>query len=163
MGDPAMPTVAATPASSITRSATTASTPLRWIASRTRVIANHRCGQPETVSTSIRTTATVRLPSAGRSSVVLIGELATPQACRPKTIRYYETIGLVDPPQRTTSGYNNVDATAADRLGFSRAAQAAGLTLGEVRPSVQHQTEEASRSGSGFSGKFAQMNASIWC
>src|SRR5215211_6702121 len=53
-----------------------------------------------------------------------------------KTIRYYETIGLLDPPQRTASGYRNYDANAADRLGFIRAAQAAGLTLGEIRSIV---------------------------
>lgn len=67
---------------------------------------------------------------------MLIGELATSTGMPAKTIRYYETIGLLDPPQRTISGYRNYDATAADRLGFIRAAQAAGLTLGEIRSIV---------------------------
>jgi DNA-binding transcriptional MerR regulator len=42
---------------------------------------------------------------------VLIGELATSTGMPTKTIRYYETIGLLDPPQRTISGYRNYDAT----------------------------------------------------
>ena len=67
---------------------------------------------------------------------MLIGELATAAGVPAKTIRYYETIGLLDPPRRTVSGYRNYDATAADRLGFIRAAQAAGLTLGEIRSIV---------------------------
>jgi DNA-binding transcriptional MerR regulator len=64
---------------------------------------------------------------------VLIGELATAAGVPTKTIRYYETVGLLDPPHRTASGYRNYDANAADRLAFIRAAQASGLTLGEIR------------------------------
>ena len=67
---------------------------------------------------------------------MLIGELATATGVPAKTIRYYETIGILDPPERTVSGYRTYDATAADRLGFIRAAQAAGLTLGEIRSIV---------------------------
>ena len=67
---------------------------------------------------------------------MLIGELATATGVPAKTIRYYETIGILDPPERTASGYRTCEATAADRLGFIRAAQAAGLTLGEIRSIV---------------------------
>ncbi len=67
---------------------------------------------------------------------MLIGELATATGVPTKTIRYYETIGLLDPPHRTASGYRNYDANAADRLAFIRAAQASGLTLGEIRSIV---------------------------
>jgi MerR family transcriptional regulator, copper efflux regulator len=67
---------------------------------------------------------------------VLIGELATATGVPTKTIRYYESVGLLDPPHRTASGYRNYDANATDRLAFIRAAQAAGLTLGEIRSIV---------------------------
>lgn len=67
---------------------------------------------------------------------MLIGELATATGVPTKTIRYYETVGVLDPPHRTASGYRNYDATAADRLAFIRAAQASGLTLGEIRSIV---------------------------
>jgi DNA-binding transcriptional MerR regulator len=67
---------------------------------------------------------------------VLIGELAAATGVPAKTIRYYETIGVLDPPQRTASGYRTFDSVAADRLGFIRAAQSCGLTLGEIRSVV---------------------------
>jgi DNA-binding transcriptional MerR regulator len=64
---------------------------------------------------------------------VLIGEVAQRSGVRTKTLRYYEDIGLVDPPDRTPAGYRVYDEDVLDRLGFIRAAQAIGLTLGEIR------------------------------
>lgn len=49
-----------------------------------------------------------------------------------KTIRYYESIGLLDEPERTASGYRDYDAGAVERLRFIRDAQATGLTLAEI-------------------------------
>lgn len=62
-----------------------------------------------------------------------IGELATLAGIPAKTIRYYEGIGLLDPPARTPAGYRDYEPDVCDRIGFIRAAQAAGLTLGEIR------------------------------
>lgn len=62
-----------------------------------------------------------------------IGELASRSGVTAKTIRYYEAIGLVPRPPRSSSGYRDYDESAADRLAFIRAAQAAGLTLGQIR------------------------------
>lgn len=62
-----------------------------------------------------------------------IGELAEQARISTKAIRYYERIGILTPPARTTSGYRAYDQTALGRLGFVRAAQALGLTLGEIR------------------------------
>ena len=39
----------------------------------------------------------------------------------------------VEPPPRTPAGYRDYELTALDRLTFIRAAQAIGLTLGEIR------------------------------
>ena len=62
-----------------------------------------------------------------------IGELANAGGVSAKTIRYYEAIGLLVAPQRTPAGYRDYDPAAAGRLAFIRAAQAIGLTLGEIR------------------------------
>jgi MerR family copper efflux transcriptional regulator len=62
-----------------------------------------------------------------------IGALAERAGISTKAIRYYERIGILTPPPRTASGYRAYDATALGRLGFVRAAQALGLTLGEIR------------------------------
>jgi DNA-binding transcriptional MerR regulator len=68
--------------------------------------------------------------------VVRIGELADRSGVAVKTIRYYEDIGVLDPPERTPSGYRDYDDPAIDRLTFIRAGQAVGLTLGEIRQVV---------------------------
>lgn len=65
-----------------------------------------------------------------------IGEVAQRSGVPVKTIRYYEEIGVLAPPARTASGYRDYDAGVVDRLAFVRAAQAIGLTLGEIREIV---------------------------
>jgi MerR family transcriptional regulator, copper efflux regulator len=65
-----------------------------------------------------------------------IGELADRSGVPVKTIRYYDEIGVLGPPERTSSGYRDYDDPAIDRLAFIRAAQAVGLTLGEIRQVV---------------------------
>jgi MerR family transcriptional regulator, copper efflux regulator len=62
-----------------------------------------------------------------------IGELAKQAGISTKAIRYYEQVGILTPPARTPSGYRSYDPSALGRLGFVRAAQAVGLTLGEIR------------------------------
>ncbi len=62
-----------------------------------------------------------------------IGQLAQRSGVSAKTIRYYEDIGLLSPPERNPSGYRDFDGSAMDRLAFIRAAQAVGLSLGEIR------------------------------
>ena len=62
-----------------------------------------------------------------------IGELAAVSGVTAKTIRYYEDIGVLDPPARTPSGYRDYTPEATDRVAFIRSAQAVGLSLGEIR------------------------------
>jgi MerR family copper efflux transcriptional regulator len=65
-----------------------------------------------------------------------IGELAARSGVSVKTIRYYEDIGVLGRAERTPSGYRDYDDPTIDRLAFVRAAQAVGLTLGEIRQVV---------------------------
>lgn len=64
---------------------------------------------------------------------VLIGELAHHCGLTVKTLRYYEDIGVLAAPARTAGGYRDYEEDALGRLEFVRAAQAVGLTLGEIR------------------------------
>ncbi len=61
-----------------------------------------------------------------------IGELGQRCGVSAKTIRYYESIGLLDEPTRTASGYRAYDDGATERLRFIRDAQATGLSLAEI-------------------------------
>lgn len=61
-----------------------------------------------------------------------IGELAERGAVTTKTIRYYESIGLLAEPERTDSGYRDYPPEAVERLVFVRDAQSSGLTLSEI-------------------------------
>lgn len=61
-----------------------------------------------------------------------IGEIALRSGVTTKTIRYYESIGLLDEPERTESGYRDYTPDAVERLTFIRDAQSSGLTLTEI-------------------------------
>lgn len=65
-----------------------------------------------------------------------VGELSEMTGVPTKTIRFYEDLGLLPRADRTPSGYRDFAGDAVDRLGFIRAAQAVGLTLGEIRSVV---------------------------
>lgn len=62
-----------------------------------------------------------------------IGELAAKGQVTAKTVRYYESIGLMDEPVRTGSGYRDYDDEAVERLRFIREAQSTGLSLAEIQ------------------------------
>jgi DNA-binding transcriptional MerR regulator len=62
-----------------------------------------------------------------------IGELAAASGTTTKTIRFYEQAGVLPEPTRTPSGYRDYGREFIDRLQFIRRAQAAGLSLREVR------------------------------
>ncbi len=66
-----------------------------------------------------------------------IGELAESADVTAKTIRYYESIGLLAEPARTASGYRDYDDAAGERLRFIRDAQATGLTLAEIQSVIE--------------------------
>src|SRR5437879_2424546 len=69
----------------------------------------------------------------GHKTKLRIGELATQLKLNPKTIRFYEEIGLMPKPARTEAGYRLYDAADRERLLFIGKAKAIGLTLADIR------------------------------
>ncbi len=61
-----------------------------------------------------------------------IGELADRVGVTAKTIRFYESIGLVPDPPRTPSGYRDYEEADVDRITFIRTAQRLGLSLDQI-------------------------------
>ncbi len=61
-----------------------------------------------------------------------IGELAAHVGVNPKTVRYYERIGLLPAAERTSAGDRVYDEGDRERLGFIRAAQRLGMRLDEI-------------------------------
>ncbi|WP_218079524.1 heavy metal-responsive transcriptional regulator [Anthocerotibacter panamensis] len=62
-----------------------------------------------------------------------IGELAEQVGVAIGTVRYYETLGLIEPAHRAESGYRYYDAEAVRRLKFIRKAQTLQFTLAEIQ------------------------------
>src|SRR5882757_7160002 len=62
-----------------------------------------------------------------------IGDLAEATGTTPKTIRFYEQAGVLPEPVRTASGYRDYGTEFVARLMFIRRAQAARLSLREIR------------------------------
>ena len=62
-----------------------------------------------------------------------IGQLADRIGVTTKSIRFYESIGLLPDPARTPSGYRDYAETDAERLTFVKTAQRLGLSLDEIR------------------------------
>lgn len=61
-----------------------------------------------------------------------IGELAAAVDLNPKTIRYYEEIGLLPQPQRSAARYRLYGEADCERLRFILKAKAVGLALEEI-------------------------------
>lgn len=61
-----------------------------------------------------------------------IGELAQQVGVNPKTVRYYEGIGLLPAAERTSAGYRIYGDGDLERLGFIKAAQRLGMRLDEI-------------------------------
>jgi len=62
-----------------------------------------------------------------------IRELAREAGVSSKTLRYWETRGLLPPPRRTHTNYRLYGETDLERVLFIRKAQSLGFTLAEIR------------------------------
>src|SRR6267143_4851873 len=64
---------------------------------------------------------------------IAIGALATHTGANIETIRYYERVGLLPAPARSSGGYRLYGTDHLKRLNFIRRARALGFSIGEVR------------------------------
>lgn len=105
-----------------------------------RSSATFQFGQPSKYSSVMSMAATVDLDPhykvKGYAGSMLIGQLADTAGVATQTIRFYEREGLLPIPVRGPNGYRVYDEATLNRLTFIRTAQAAGLTLGEIRSIV---------------------------
>ncbi|CAN5236175.1 helix-turn-helix domain-containing protein [soil metagenome] len=65
--------------------------------------------------------------------VLKIGDLSKATTTKVETIRYYENIGLLPAPSRTTGNYRSYAPEHLARLSFIRRARELGFTLDQVR------------------------------
>lgn len=65
---------------------------------------------------------------------MLIGEVAKRSGVSAPTIRFYEQMSLLTKPRRSKGGYRQYAEAVLDQLRFIQLAQAAGLSLPELRP-----------------------------
>ncbi|SEI54400.1 transcriptional regulator, MerR family [Sphingobium sp. AP50] len=62
-----------------------------------------------------------------------IGEMGKATSTKIETIRYYERIGLLPKPARTSSNYRNYGQAELGRLSFIRRSRDLGFSLDQVR------------------------------
>lgn len=68
---------------------------------------------------------------------LFIGKVAQQAGSNPKTIRYYETIGLLPKPQRGENRYRIYSEETVELLQFIKKAQGLGLSLSEIREIIE--------------------------
>ena len=71
-----------------------------------------------------------------------IGDVAERSGLPPKTIRYYEDIGLIA-PRRRKNGYRSFRATDLHKLAFLGRARALGFSIEECRALLQLYEDES--------------------
>lgn len=70
-----------------------------------------------------------------------IGDLSEQAGIPTQTIRYYEQLGLLEPPERTDSRYRVYTAEHLERLQFIRRAKTFGLSLEEIKQLIDMRSE----------------------
>ncbi len=67
-----------------------------------------------------------------RTDTLTMSQVTSRAGVRPDTVRYYERIGLLPVPARTSGAHRRYDEEVIDRLRFIRGTQRLGLTLTEI-------------------------------
>ncbi|MDQ7793355.1 MAG: heavy metal-responsive transcriptional regulator [bacterium] len=70
-----------------------------------------------------------------------IGALSRKTGIPRSTVRYYERLGLVDPPPRTAGGYRRYGPEHEARLTFVRQAKLLGLSLDDIASLIRLRTQ----------------------
>lgn len=82
---------------------------------------------------------------AAPTHTLRIGEVAQRTGLSVEALRYYERMGLLPRPPRSTGGLRRYEPNVLDRVRFIKQAQTLGLTLREI----QQLTEDVRRKGRG--------------
>ena len=72
-----------------------------------------------------------------------IGDLARATDTKVETVRYYERIGLMPPPERTEGNYRSYTPAHLRRLNFIRHARGLGFDIAEIRSLLELSDEPA--------------------
>lgn len=72
-----------------------------------------------------------------------VSQLAKKAGVSADAIRYYESLGLLQPAERTESGYRHFGEEAVRRIGFIKDAQSLGLRLSEIGELLKIQDDGA--------------------
>jgi DNA-binding transcriptional MerR regulator len=72
-----------------------------------------------------------------------IQELARRTGVPAKTIRYYESIGLLPPPERAANNYRQYAPQAVERLRFIASARSLGFPLADIGEFLEARDHEA--------------------
>jgi MerR family mercuric resistance operon transcriptional regulator len=73
------------------------------------------------------------METAAAPARLAIGTLSKRTGCNVETIRYYERVGLLPAPARSSGGYRLYGTRHLKRLAFIRRARALGFSIDEVR------------------------------
>lgn len=71
-----------------------------------------------------------------------IGQLAREGGVRTDTIRYYETLKLLEPVGRTASGYRLYDEAAVARVAFIKRSKSLGFKLSEIQSLLEMRSSD---------------------
>lgn len=74
-----------------------------------------------------------------------VGELAAQVGVGVQTLHYYERLGLLPKPERSSANYRLYSPAALRRVRFIKKAQAVGFTLEEIRQILAFQKPGAAR------------------
>lgn len=80
----------------------------------------------------VTTDSTRNRPDQYKGERWKIGEVANRTGIGIETLRYYEKLGLLGKPARSSSGYRLYDSQIIERLDFIKRAQMLGFTLNEI-------------------------------
>ncbi|MGI9275225.1 MAG: Cu(I)-responsive transcriptional regulator [Endozoicomonas sp.] len=77
-----------------------------------------------------------------------ISEASRKSGLTSKTVRYYESIGLIEPASRSANGYRTYGDSQLRELGFVHHARELGFTLDECRELLNLYRDRSRKSGS---------------